>query len=268
MKKLCFLTFNFPRDYALAEAIHAPLREQFRGIADFVWVVESKHAGVPVPEGVKVLVRDFDRGGSLCYTEALHAMTRIYAELADEYAGIVKLDADTYLHEPFIWTDYIADGGDVAYIPHFKNRGAGNGCCYALSARAAKVFSRVPPSQFDQRAYSVGGREDMFFTSLAAGHPDCYAAMMSRNRVSWCGESEQPERPIAAHFGYISEADICTRMEQMTGKPFAPPSQSDYAKAVAEYCEKNGIKIHERRIVYNLDGSRVDGENPPKPIEF
>lgn len=56
-------------------------------------------------------------------------------------------------------------------------------------------------------------------------------------------------------------------MEQMTGNPFALPSQSEYAKAVAEYCEKNGIKIHERRIIYNLDGSRVDGENPPKPIE-
>lgn len=257
MEKLCILTFNFPRDFALAEALHAQLREQFKGVADFVWVIESKHAGAPLPDGVTPLVCDFDRGGNLCYTAALHAMTRLYAELATKYAGIVKLDADTYLCEPCIWTDYLADGGDVAYIPHEKNRGAGNGCCYALSARAAASFASVPAAKFDQRAFAVSGREDMFFTSLAASHADFYASMIPRRRVSWCGSAEQPAHPVAAHFGYLSEADICSRMEAITGKPFGAPGKTEYAQRVADFCERNGIECPPRRVLYNLAGEKI-----------
>lgn len=258
MRKICFLTFNFPRDYALAAALHAPLYERFRDVADFVWCVESKHESVPVPEGVKVLVRDFNRGGNLRYTEALHAMTAIFAELAEEYSVIVKLDADTFLQVPEIWTDYILDGGDVAYIPHLQNRAAGNGCCYALSARAAKFFAGISPEQFDATAFAVHGREDMFFTSLVTGNSEFYAAMIPRNRVSWCDIGTQPGgNAVAAHLGYLSDADIALRIASITGAYFTPANASGYAKHVAQFCTENKIDFPERKALFGLDGEKL-----------
>ena len=259
MRKICFLTFNFPRDYALAAALHAPLYERFRDVADFVWCVESKHESVPVPEGVKVLVRDFNRGGNLRYTEALHAMTAIFSELAEEYSTIVKLDADTFLHVPEIWTDYILDGGDVAYIPHLQNRAAGNGCCYALSARAAKSFAGVSPEQFDATAFSVRGREDMFFTTLATGNSDFYCAMIPRNRVSWCDIGTQPrENAVAAHLGYLSDKDVAFRVAEATAGQFTPAIAGEYADRVSEYCQANGIALAERKALFGLHGEKLE----------
>lgn len=257
--KTCFLIFNFPRDYALAEALHSPLRRDYALAGedvDYIWCVESKHAGVPVPDGVKLLVRDFNRGGSLKYTEALHAMAKIYAEIGNKYDCIVKLDADTKLMSPLVFTDYIARGGDLAYIPHVDQRGTGNGCCYAMSGRAARSLVRISPADFDHRAHHVDGREDMFFTGAIAANPAHYVAMVPRNRISFCGSREQPKRPIAVHLGYLSEEDIVKRLA-LFGQFVDKPSDSAYAQDVAAYCAANSIEIPKQEIRFTLSGERL-----------
>lgn len=262
--KFCFLTFNFPRDYALCATLHANLRKQYPE-ADFVWCIESRHSGYPAPDGVQMLIRDFNRGGNLCFTEALHAITRLYAELAEKYDGIIKIDADTYLHAPYIWTDYLADGGDVAFIPHIQNRICGNGCCYALSSRAAKRFSELPPQKFDAQAFNVRGREDMFFTGLAAEQTDFYIAMIPRNRVSWCDIATQPgSRAVAAHLGYLNEQDIVTRLSDITQTPFPHPAETDYAKKLTAFAAEKKLQIPRRTAAFNLKGERLNPAKPPK----
>lgn len=257
MMKICFLTYNFPRDYALAAALHENLRAVYQDAA-FIWIVEAKDAGVPVPARTRVLVRNFNRGGNLRYTECLHGMTAVYRELADEFDIIVKIDADTFLAEPCAWTDYIADGGDVAYIPHLQNRACGNGCAYALSARAARYFSQISPAEFDARAHQFGGREDMFFTGNAIGNPMFYAAMIPRNRVSWCDINEQPRKAIAAHLGYLSEKDIETRMRDILAAPFAAIDSRQYSQTLKKYFAENGIELPARNVAFDLHGNRIN----------
>lgn len=254
--RICFLTYNFPRDYALANALHSHLHAHYSD-ATFIWCIESKDVSVPVPEGIQPLVRDFNRGGNLRYTEALHAMSRIYAELAEQFDIIVKLDADTFLVEPCAWTDYIADGGDIAYIPHAKNRATGNGCCYALSSRAARFFSGLSPAEFDARSHQFGGREDMFFTGNAINNPAFYSSMIPRNRVSWCDLDTQPGRnAIAAHLGYLTIDDIETRISEILGKPFMPLAARDYTTILTTHLREHNISLPERNIAFDLNGNR------------
>lgn len=206
-KIITALTYTFPKDAVKAALTGALLPASWRR----VWCVESRHADMPVPEGVEKLVRDFPRGGTLGGAAALEGMARVFSEFADEAEPtrlLVKLDSDTALWRPEAWTlPFLSADVDFTYIRrhYVEGRLLANGCCYALSKRALKRFAGFDPAR-SARKYKLA--EDLAFSSfLTLENVDLTFAQIDKSKCFMRSAPYGGADAFCAHLGYFKTSE-------------------------------------------------------------
>lgn len=199
------LTFTYPADAEKAAIGASFLPKSWRKI----WCVESAHVSqITPPEGVELLVRDFPRGNTLRGDGAVNAQAQIYRELGAECDCLVKLDSDTVLFRPEAFTAPCEFSDvDFTYIRrhHFESRLLANGCCYAMSRRAIERLATFPA----EHPKNFKGHEDLIFSEFfTCQHKDLTLCQIDKTKVYWHTKPSMSSRHFAAHYGYITTAQM------------------------------------------------------------
>lgn len=236
------ITFTYPRDAGKAAVFGAMLPKEWRR----VWCLESKDAGMPVPEGVEVLLADFPRGGSLKDAGAIIGMREVYLRLLRDFKNarcFIKLDSDTALYCPRAWTAPILESGaDFTFVRRKACEGSGlaNGCCYAMSRAAIERLSRFYPYGIPAQ---FRGHEDLIFSAFFTNiETDLQSCSLDKMRVSWSVREYFNADILAGHYGYYSFDDACTMLkrtleENGRGAEFTFPRVSEYLEKLRAYKE-------------------------------
>lgn len=207
------------------------------------WVVESKDKDLPVPAGVRLVVRDFPRGGQLRYFEALVGMREVFLEAAEEMGEqdlLVKLDSDTCIFNfKAIVEPFFCAGVDFTYIRRHFNEGRllANGCCYAVSKRALLRLRNMPIENFKDKARRFDGHEDLIFSSIwTTENTDLTLCQLDKARCHWNYLNYFGKDCLLAHYGYIKNDETLELLEKhcaITGN--SVPDISAFLEKVKEF---------------------------------
>lgn len=237
MRTVC-LTFTYPKDAEKAALCGALVPPDW----DRVWCVEPKHAEMPVPHGVKKLVADFPRGGTLRHKPAILGMAEVFSGFSGACECLVKLDSDTVIWRPEAFTAPVEHSdADFVFIRRWKNEdGYANGNAYALSRRALgrmAMFGGVAGHGLTERYY---GHEDRVFSAfLIERNTDLTACPLKKEKCHWHAKKYARADCVAAHYGYVHLGEVRDEIAGMCralGRDI--PDISGYLEKLKNWAEK------------------------------
>jgi hypothetical protein len=214
--RIAVLTFTYPKDAGKAVITKSLLPKEW----DVIWCVESKDKDMPVPEGVKILVKDFPRGEHLNVKESIQGMQETYIEVAKDYDIVIKMDSDVSLYKPECFVQPIIDSGvDFCYVrrtPDECKEALCNGSCYAMSRNAILYLKGQDLSDIaDYRE----GHEDLIFSHFfLIKCPFLLISQINKFKVDWCVLRYEGEDCIMGHYGYVSVKEMYLRTLSMLTK--------------------------------------------------
>lgn len=233
------LTFTFPRDAAKAAMFYPLLPKEW----EKVWCVEPKHKEMPVPAGVKVMVADFPRGGSLKDAAAILGMRAVYETLLKQFPkakAFIKLDSDTALFRPSAFVAPILESDcDFVFVRRkaCEGRNLANGCCYAMSRKAIERLGRMYPNGIPS---NFNGHEDLVFSSFfTSEETDLVWCGLDKMKVSWSVREYYGADALAGHYGYYTIEQARERALKVAPRLAATlPAARDYAAEVRAWNTK------------------------------
>jgi hypothetical protein len=165
--KVALVFFTYSGDAELLrEAVKAVPRLRARGHEVAVWVADDAASPLrpeDVPEGVRYLRTEFERGGNLNGAACVAGMADVYRCImaAGEYRWLVKLDCDTWLNS-LAWLEGVDDTRH-SIVGTVHVRDYVSGACYALSRCAVEVLVAALRTPKWRGAAARGKCEDRVF---------------------------------------------------------------------------------------------------------
>ena len=142
--KVAIVTFTYPKDAVRAYLGLQVIPKEW----DVFWALEKKDVYMPIPKGVNVIETSAPRGSHLDSLEFNYECIDLFRSLANRgYDIVMKLDSDTMIFKPDIYTWPIVEAGvDFIYVrrkvtefPHLLLPLC-SGICYAFSKRCLVDF--------------------------------------------------------------------------------------------------------------------------------
>lgn len=207
------VVFTCARDYDRAKRAVAELRKNWHrtGLEGLPYVVFAVRAGETMAareafEGEEIFFHDFDAGGSLRYSGAIHGMRSVYRQLFAECDVVLKLDSDTLLFRPECFTApilmsgvgfvavrrYAADSTTLGTAPKDKPiLNLCNGCAYLMTKEAFGYIDSAPPSLIDAAIQEANGHEDLFFSRMFSACDAVFCSHISKQLCVFDGDENK-----------------------------------------------------------------------------
>lgn len=209
------ITYTCKRDLLKAWIMHSTLpKDWFK-----IWVVSESDSEMPIPFGVRRVVKKFNRGHGLNLPESVLAMKELYVEIAKEMTDsdlLVKIDSDTVLYRPDAFTaPFRAGSVDFTYIRRHFNEGRllCNGCCYAVNKRALERLGRVSDKVWNE-VFSKFKGEDMVFSAIwNVYNTDLMTCQINKKMGYLCCEPYHDKKMIFGHYGYMTATKMFGEVE-------------------------------------------------------
>ncbi len=212
MKTVC-VTFTCERDFEIARLTHEELPAEWNK----VWCVSTEDAEKQcaeegaVPEGVELLVCDFDRGFGLNGRGTAEREAEVFRELSERYDCVVKKDSDTVLFDACAFAEAIENGADYAGIKRYDWRGTPvcGGAVYAFSKRGAGSL----PAEFDKdksRRFCNG--EDLIISNWFTSESGLAVKIFPHTSLCLMGEAPTSKENLAGHYGFGSREGVAERI--------------------------------------------------------
>lgn len=217
--KFSIVIFTCARDFERAKRAANTARDNWGKTGSkmprFVFAVhasESALAREALP-GEELFFHNFNAGGSLRYSEAIHGMRSIYRQVfRDECDAILKLDSDTLLYRPQCFTDpvlssgvgfvavrrYAVDSTTLGTAPKDKPiLNLCNGCAYMMTKEAFGYIDGAHPSLIDAAIHEANGHEDLFFSRMFSACDAVFCSHISKQLCVFDGdESKVDEKTV------------------------------------------------------------------------
>jgi len=260
--KVVALTFTYPRDAGKAALFGAELPTEWERI----WCVESKDAEMPVPAGVKKIVADFPRGGTLRDAGAVYGMRDVFVSVAKNTGckALVKLDSDTALFRPRAFVAPVLESDcDFVYIRRSacEGRGLANGCCYVLGQGAISRLPRLYPTGIPA---AFKGHEDIIFSNFFNNaETDLQTCSLDKLKVSWKMREYFGRDILAGHYGYYTFAEARAIYEKTRRELGRGGGMFDFEA----YLRELSAWTASREGYKPFDGGNAS-ESTEKPVDF
>lgn len=223
-KRFSVVVFTCARDFDRAKRAIAELRKNWHrtGLSTLPRVLLAVHESDAVsakeafPEE-EFIVHDFNAGGSLRYSGAIHGMRKVFRDVFSGSDIVIKLDSDTLLYRPECFSmpilmsgvgfvgvrRFAVDSTTLGNAPKDKPiLNLCNGCAYMMTREAFGFIDGATPAVIDAAIHEANGHEDLFFSRMFSACDAVFCSYVAKTLCVFDGD----ESKVNEHTVYLQMA--------------------------------------------------------------